>query len=182
MAETVETLLLRIQALEARLNDLSPSPNPSTVVPEGMLPFDAKKRIEALESNVYYKNWIGREYGELVISDTYVKRSHGDAMFDGIYHMVPSMTLLKKLKMVSTNGNPLDYGLTVLPDLHRIKNRFVEELVICSEFDVIPYAVNFPSLRRLEIVNHPFKPTNNNKQNEIADYCKEYGITALIQE
>ena len=140
-----------------------------------MPPFDVKKRIEDLETK-YYDRWLNRDYSEIVIGDTYVKRQYGDALFDGIYNMIPSMTQLKKLKMVSTNGNPLDYGLSVLPDLSRIKNRFVQELTICTGFDVIPYAENFPSLRKLELIDHPFKPTSDAKRAEIANYCLQNGI------
>jgi hypothetical protein len=48
-SEIIESLLARVQVLEARLNALCPTPNPSYVAPEGMLSFDVRKRIEALE-------------------------------------------------------------------------------------------------------------------------------------
>jgi hypothetical protein len=62
------------------------------------------------------------------------------------------MTSLKKMKMVSHNGNPLGSGLSILPDIKKIKNVSVQTMQICVGFEFIPYLENFPSLRYLEIV------------------------------
>jgi hypothetical protein len=184
--DIIAELVARVQALEARLNDLCPPPNLSRVAPEGVTisPFDVKRRIEAMEdvNGTYYGNWPGYHYAELAIGDHYVKREYGNAMFDEIYYMIPRMTALKKLKMVSHSGAPLGFGLTVLPDIHYIHNPFVEEMHICAGFDFIPYLQNFPSLRRLEIVNHPYRTNLNknfDKKQRIYMYCEENGIQLL---
>jgi len=183
MTDIESLLLLRIQALEARLNDLCPPPNPSRVAPEGIETetpsFHVKRRIESLEQG---KGIIYYDYAELVLGDQFVKREYGDAMFDWIYYTIPSMTSLKKLTMVSHSGAPLGFGLTVLPDIHHIHNQFVEELYICAGFDFIPYLQNFPSLRRLEIVNHPYRAhinKNFDKKQRIYRYCEENDIQLL---
>lgn len=186
-SEVIANLLARVQALEARLNDLCPPPNPSAVRPEGMPPFDVKKRIEALESknDTYYKNWecVSTErYGEIVIGDSYVKKQYGDAMFDGIYYIVPKMLSLNKLTMVSSNGSAFDGGLTLLPDLSKIKNMSVKEMHICAGFDFIPYLDNFHCLTRLEIVDHPLRPELNRdhfKKQQIRDYCENWNIQLI---
>jgi hypothetical protein len=186
-SETIAHLLARVQALEARLNDLCPPPNSSRVTPEGMPPFDVKKRIEALESqkDPYYKNWeclSTERYGEIVIGDSYVKKQYGDAMFDGIYYIVPKMSSLNKLTMVSSNGTALDGGLTILPDLSKIKNASVKEMHICAGFDFIPYLDNFHCLTRLEIVDHPLRPElnrDNFKKQQIRDYCENWNIQLI---
>jgi hypothetical protein len=179
----IESLLLRVQVLEARLNDLCPPQNSSRVAPEGVTipPYDVKRGSEDV-NGTYYENWTGYHYAELAIGDHYVKRECGYAMFDGIYYMIPRMTSLKKLKMVSHSGAPLGFGLTVLPDIHHIHNQFVEEMHICAGFDFIPYLQNFPSLRRLEIVNHPYRAhlnKNFDKKQRIYRYCEENGIQLL---
>lgn len=186
-SETIAHLLARVQALEARLNDLCPPPNSSRVTPEGMPPFDVKKRIEALESqkDPYYKNWeclSTERYGEIVIGDSYVKKQYGDAMFDGIYYIVPKMLSLNKLTMVSSNGTALDGGLTILPDLSKIKNASVKEMHICAGFDFIPYLDNFHCLTRLEIVDHPLRPELNRdmaKKRQIGEYCDNCNIQLI---
>lgn len=187
VAETIAHLLARVQALEARLNDLCPPPSSSRVTPEGMPPFDVKKRIEALESknDTYYKNWdcVSTErYGEIVIGDSYVKKQYGDAMFDGIYYIVPKMISLNKLTMVSSNGTAFDGGLTLLPDLSKIKNASVKQMHICAGFDFIPYLDNFHCLTRLEIVDHPLRPELNRdhfKKQQIRDYCENWNIQLI---
>ncbi len=207
MAETneiTETLTTRIQlleshvkALEARLNELCPPPNLSKVAPDGIqFSFDVKKRIEIIESRLdesekanydlakgtYYENWAASDYSEIVIGDQFISKQHGDAMFDGIYHVIGKMTSLKKMKMISHNGNPLGSGLSILPDIRKIKNSFVSEMHICAGFEFIPYLENFPSLRKLEIVNHPFRTHFNNdheKKSKIREYCEKYDIQLL---
>lgn len=187
-SETITNLLARVQALEARLNDLCPPPNSSRVTPEGMPPFDVKKRIEALESqkDPYYKNWeclSTERYGEIVIGDSYVKKQYGDAMFDGIYYILSKMLSLNKLTMVSSNGTALDGGLTILPDLSKIKNASVKELRICAGFDFIPYLDNFHCLTRLEIVDHPTRSVLNRdmaKKRQIGEYCDNWNIKLVM--
>ena len=204
MSETIiETLTTRVQllesyvkALEARLNDLCPPPNLSKVAPEGFQSsFDVKKRIENIESRLnddpkteasskgtYYENWTASDYSEIVIGDHFISKEHGDAMFDGIYHVIRKMTSLKKMKMISHNGNPLGSGLSILPDIRKLKNSFVSEMQICVGFEFIPYLENFPSLRKLEIVNHPFRTHLNNdleKKARIHEYCEKHDIMLL---
>ena len=203
MSETIETLTARFQlleshvkALEARLNDLCPPPNPSKVAPDGIqLSFDVKKRIENIESRLhddpmteasskgtYYESWTASDYSEIVIGDHFISKQHGDAMFDGIYHVIRKMTSLKKMKIISHNGNPLGSGLSILPDIRKLKNSFVSEMHICVGFEFIPYLENFPSLRKLEIVNHPFRTHLNNdidKKAKIHEYCEKYDIQLL---
>lgn len=203
MSETIETLTTRVQlleshvkALEARLNDLCPPPNLSKVAPDGIqLSFDVKKRIENIESRLhddpmteasskgtYYENWTASDYSEIVIGDHFISKEHGDAMFDGFYHVIRKMTSLKKMKMISHNGNPLGSGLSILPDIRKVKNSFVSEMQICAGFEFIPYLENFPSLRQLEIVNHPFRTHLNNdidKKAKIHEYCEKYDIQLL---
>jgi len=203
MSETIETLTTRIQLLEshvkmleARLNDLCPPPNPSKVAPDGIqTSFDVKKRIETIESRLhdepkseasskgtYYENWTASDYSEIVIGDQFISKQHGDAMFDGFYHVIQKMTSLKKMKMISHNGNPLGSGLSILPDIRKLKNSFVSEMQICAGFEYIPYLENFPSLRKLEIVNHPFRTHFNNdheKKSNIREYCEKYDIQLL---
>jgi hypothetical protein len=205
MSETIETLTTRIQLLEshvkmleARLNDLCPPPNPSKVAPDGIkTSFDVKKRIEKIESRLhdepkseasskgtYYENWAASDYSEIVIGDHFISKQHGDAMFDGFYHVIQKMTSLKKLKMISHNGNPLGSGLSILPDIRKVKNSFVSEMQICAGFEFIPYLENFPSLRQLEIVKHPFRTHINNdleKKSKIYEYCEKYDITLLCE-
>lgn len=181
----IESLLARVNALEARLNDLCPPPNSSRVTPEGMPSFDVKKRIEALElqKDPYYKNWeclSTERYGEIVIGDSYVKKQYGDAMFDGIYYIVPKMLSLNKLTMVSA----LDGGLTLLPDLSKIRNASVKELRICVGFDFIPYLDNFHCLTRLEIVDHPIRTALNRdmaKKQQIGEYCDNWNIKLVMR-
>lgn len=185
--DRVESLLAKVKSLEARLNDLSPPSHPSAVRPDGMSPFDVKKRIEALESknDTYYKNWdcaSTERYGEIVIGYSYVKKQYDDAMFDGIYYIVPKMISLRKLTMVSSNGSALDGGLTLLPDLSKIKNVSVNEMHICAGFDFIPYLDNFHCLTRLEIVDHPLRPELNRdyyKKQQIREYCENWNIQLI---
>jgi len=203
MSETIETLTTRIQVLEshikmleARLNDLCPPPNPSKVAPDGIQSsFDVKKRIENIESRMhdepkteasskgtYYENWTASDYSEIVIGEHFISKQHGDAMFDGFYHVIQKMTSLKKMKMISHNGNPLGSGMSILPDIRKLKNSFVSEMQICAGFEFIPYLENFPSLRNLEIVNHPFRTHFNNdleKKAKIHEYCEKYDIQLL---
>ena len=203
MSETIETLTTRVQLLEshvkmleARLNDLCPPPNSSKVAPDGFQSsFDVKKRIENIESRMhdepkteasskgtYYENWTASDYSEIVIGDLFISKQHGDAMFDGFYHVIRKMTSLKKMKMISHNGNPLGSGLSILPDIRKLKNSFVSEMQICAGFDFIPYLENFPSLRKLEIVNHPFRKYVNNdleKKSKIYEYCGMNDIEVL---
>ena len=202
MSETIETLTTRIQLLEshvkmleARLNDLSPPPNLSKVAPDGyQTSFDVKKRIENIElrlhdepkidasKGTYYENWNASNFSEIVIGDHFISKEHGDAMFDGLYHVIQKMTSLKKMKMISHNGNPLGSGLSILPDIRKLKNSFVSEMQICAGFEFIAYLENFPSLRKLEIVNHPFRTHLNNdleKKSKIYEYCEKYDIQLL---
>jgi hypothetical protein len=205
MAETIETLTARIKTLEsqvkileARLNDLCPPLNPSKVAPEGLQSssFDVKKRVKDIETRLdtkdtcdsakgtYYENWAASDYSEIVIGDTFISKQHGNAMFDGLYHVIQKMTSLKKMKMVSHNGNPLGSGLSILPDIKKIKNVSVQTMQICVGFEFIPYLENFPSLRYLEIVEHPFREHLNNdleKKSKIYEYCNYYSITLLCR-
>jgi hypothetical protein len=182
--------------LEARLNDLCPVTNSSKVAPDGFQSsFDVKKRIENIESRMhdepkteasskgtYYENWTASDYSEIVIGDLFISKQHGDSMFDGFYHVIRKMTSLKKMKMISHNGKPLGSGLSILPDIRKLKNSFVSEMQICAGFDFIPYLENFPSLRKLEIVNHPFRKYVNNdleKKSKIYEYCGMNDIEVL---
>ena len=199
---SIETLTARVQLLEsqvkmleARLNDLCPPPNSSKVAPdEFQSSFDVKKRISTIESRLddapktdeskgtYYENWVASNFSEIVIGDQFISKEHGDAMFDGFYHVIRKMTSLKKMKMISHNGNPLGSGLSILPDIRKLKNAFVTEMYICAGFDFIPYLENFPSLRQLEIVEHPFRKYVNNdleKKSKIYEYCEKYDIELL---
>lgn len=199
---SIETLTARVQLLEsqvkmleARLNDLCPPPNSSKVAPdEFQSSFDVKKRISTIESRLddapktdeskgtYYENWVASNFSEIVIGDLFIAKEHGDAMFDGFYHVIRKMTSLKKMKMISHNGNPLGSGLSILPDIRKLKNAFVTEMYICAGFDFIPYLENFPSLRKLEIVKHPFRTHLNNdleKKSKIYEYCEKYDIELL---
>ena len=184
----IESLLARIQALEARLDDLCPRHNLSRVTPEGMPSFDVKKRIEDLEQEhkgTYYERWGSPEYTSFVVGDYFIAKQHGDAMFDGIYYMIPNMVSLKTLKMASSTGNPLDSYLSILPDIRKIRNVSVQELQICAGFEFIPYLENFPSLRQLEIIEHPFRAHLNSdteKKKRIYEYCKENSIEILCKE
>ena len=187
--EIIESLLARVQALEARLNDLCPQPNPSRVTPEGMPTFDVKKRIDVLETRhgdentqPYYHGWVTasvKNYGEFKVNDICIKKEYGPAMFDGIYYQIPQMISLNKLTMISSNGTVFDYGLSLLPDISKIRNYSVKEMKICGGFEFIPYLENFPALLRLEIVDHPLRPKNEEKMQNIRDYCAANGITAL---
>jgi hypothetical protein len=188
MTETIETLTARVQLLESqvkmleeRLNDLCPVTNSSKVAPDNSI--DVKKHIENEEAKgTYYENWVASNFSEIVIGDQFISKEHGDAMFDGFYHVIRKMTSLKKMKMISHNGNPLGSGLSILPDIRKLKNAFVTEMYICAGFDFIPYLENFPSLRQLEIINHPFRKYVNNdleKKSKIYEYCEKYDIELL---
>ena len=198
---SIETLTARVQLLEsqvkmleARLNDLCPPPNLSKVAPEGVTcSFDVKKRVENIESRLhdepktdskgtYYENWTASNYSEIVIGDHFISKEHGDAMFDGFYYVIQKMTSLKKMKMLSDNGSDWGSGLSILPDIRKLKNAFVREMRICAGFGFIPYLENFPSLRKLEIVKHPFRTHLNNdleKKSKIYEYCEKYDIELL---
>ena len=189
--EIIESLLTRVQVLEARLNDLCPPPNPSQVTPEVMPMFDVKKRIEALEARdgcentkPYYHSWVTqsvKNYGEYTVSDICVKREYGPAMFDGIYYQLSHMISLNKLTMISSNGTVFDFNLTLLPDISKIRNYSVKEMRICSGFDFIPYLENFPALLRLEIVDHPTRSPSEEKRRKIYEYCVANDITVLCR-
>ena len=198
MSETNETLNIRIQLLEsqvktheARLNDLCLQPNQSKVAPEGVAcSFDVKKNIENIESRVddrfdtdskgtYYENWTASNFSEIVISEHFISKQHGDAMFDGFYYVIRKMIYLKKLKIISNNNSDWGSGLSILPDIRKLKNKFVTEMHICAGFEFIPYLENFPSLQRLEIVRHPFRTHVNNdleKKSKIYEYCEKHDI------
>lgn len=181
-----EELLARIQALEARLNSIHPAPNRSAVAPEGVA---NKKQPQPVDENTrpYYEGWITqsvRNYGEFTVSDICIKKEYGPAMFDGIYYQISHMVSLEKLKMVSNSGNPLDFSLSLLPDIRKIRNCSVKEMKICAGFDFIPYLENFPALLRLEIVEHPLRPSVNRdlvKKQKICDYCEANGIALLCK-
>jgi hypothetical protein len=193
--EIIESLLARVQALEARLNDLCPPPNSSVVAPQGMPPFDVKRRIEALEQkdkskcddeDTYYKGWDSPSiphYRSFSVNDTYVSKDSGIAMFTRIYYIIPKMVLLDTLTMLSSNGSALDFSLSVLPDIRKIKNVSVKNMRICIGFDFIPYLENFPCLTRLEIVDHPVRIALNRdleKKRQIRDYCDHNDIELLM--
>lgn len=174
--DRIESLYARVAALEARVAELSSSVKPFRVTPEGI--DDMKKQIEEPNHEDYHYT----TYKEIVINDLYIEKGAGPAMFAKIYHRIPKMTSLQSLRMVSGNGNPLDSGLSLLPDLTQIRNCSVKEMRICAGFDFIPYLENFPSLLRLEIVPHPLRPLLNNneeKRQKIYEYCKANGITVL---
>jgi hypothetical protein len=195
--EIIESLLTRVQALEARLNDLCPPPNSSVVAPQGILPYDVKRRIEALEQkyknkgveedeDTYYKGWDSPSiphYRSFSVNDTYVSKDSGIAMFTRIYYIIPKMVLLDTLTMLSSNGSAIDFSLTVLPDIRKIKNVSVKNMRICIGFDFIPYLENFPCLTRLEIVDHPVRTALNRdieKKRQIRDYCDHNDIELLM--
>jgi hypothetical protein len=192
--ERIESLLARVHALEARLNDLCPPPKSSTVRPEGVPPFDVKRRIEALESkkeedndeDEYYKNWDSpsiQRYSSFVVNDGYVSKESGIAMFTRIYYIIPKMISLDMLTMISNNGSGFDSSLTVLPDLRKIKNVTLRKMRICIGFDFIPYLDNFPCLTRLEIVDHPIRTALNldlEKKRKIREYCEKWDIELLM--
>ncbi len=190
--ERIESLLARVKTLETRLNDLSPPPKSSTVRPEGVPPFDVKRRIEALESkrdedeDEYYKNWDSpsiQRYSSFVANDGYVSKESGVAMFTRIYYIIPKMISLDTLTMISNNGSGHDSNLTVLPDLRKIKNLSVKNMRICIGFDFIPYLDNFPCLTRLEIVDHHIRTVLNRdleKKRKIREYCEKWDIELLM--
>ncbi len=174
---SIETLVVRVAELEARVNELSPPPNPSRVTPDGIY---ANTRFNDENAKPYYDGWAtqsAKNYEEFAVSDVYVKNEYGSEMFDGIYYLVSHMTALDKLKMLSSHGTKSD--LSLLPDLSKIRNCSVKEMRICSEFEFIPYLGNFPSLLRLEIMDHPTRPSNTNKKQQIYNYCIVNGITIL---
>ncbi len=176
LEDRIESLYARVATLEARVAELSSSVKPFRVTPEGI---DMKKHIE--EPN-HEEDYRYTTYKEIVINDLYIEKGAGPAMFAKIYHRIPKMTSLQSLRMVSGNGNPLDSGLSLLPDLTQIRNCSVTEMRICAGFDFIPYLENFPSLLRLEIVPHPLRPSlnsNEEKNQKIRDYCAVNGITVL---
>ena len=189
--EIIESLLARVQVLEARLNDLCPPPNQSQVTPEDMPTFDVKKRIEALEARdgcentkPYYHSLVTqsvKNYGEYTVSDICVKKEYGPAMFDGIYYQLSHMISLNKLTMISSNGTVFDFNLTLLPDISKIRNCSVKEMRICSGFDFIPYLENFPALLRMEIVDHPLRSPSEEKKRKIYEYCVANDITVLCK-
>ena len=173
-SEIIESLLVRVQVLEARLNALCPTPNPSSVAPEGI---DVSKRMESVSQEDHRY----ASFKEIVVNDLYIEKGAGPAMFNKIYSRIPKMISLKKLKMVSANGTPLDFGLSLLPDISKIYNCSVTDMKICAGFDFIPYLENFPSLLRLEIVDHPLRPNNEEKMQKIHEYCVAYDITVLCK-
>ena len=196
VVDVVASLMARIQALEARLNDLCPLTNSSRVMPEGMPAFDVKRRVEALESRLssgqdededeYYKNWNSpsiQHYRSFSVNDGYISKESGIAMFTRIYYIIPKMISLETLTMISNNGSGFDSSLTVLPDLRKIKNVSVKNMRICIGFDFIPYLDNFPCLTRLEIVDHPIRTVLNRdleKKRQIRDYCNKWDIEILM--
>lgn len=177
LEDRIESLYARVATLEGRVAELSSSVKPFRVTPEGMPTFDLRKRMETASQDDYHY----ATYKEIVINDLYIEKGAGSAMFEKIYNRIPKMTSLKKLKMVSSNGTPLDFGLSLLPDISKIYNWSVNELTICEGFDFIPYLENFPSLSRLEIVDHPFRPKNEEKMQKIYEYCVANGITVLCK-
>jgi hypothetical protein len=175
LEDRIESLYARVATLEARVAELSSSIKPFRVTPEGI---DMKNHIEEPNHEDYHYT----TYKEIVINDLYIEKGAGPAMFAKIYHRIPKMTSLQSLRMVSGNENPLDSGLSLLPDIRHIRNCSVKEMRICAGFDFIPYLENFPSLSRLEIVPHPLRPSLNNneeKKQQIYEYCKANGITVL---
>jgi hypothetical protein len=178
-----EELLARIEALETRIQVLeSPS---SRVAPEGV----NKTQPQPVDENIkpYYAGWACqsvRNYGEYVVNDGCIKKEYGPAMFDGIYYIISQMVSLEKLRMISNSGNPLDFSLTILPDIRKIRNSNVKEMKICAGFEFIPYLENFPALLRLEIVDHPLRSSVNRdqaKKQKIYDYCQDNGIALLCK-
>jgi hypothetical protein len=174
LEDRIESLYARVATLEARVAELSSSVNPFRVTPEGI---DLRKRMETASQDDYHYS----TYKEIVINDLYIEKGAGSAMFEKIYNRIPKMTSLKKLKMVSSNGTPLDFGLSLLPDISKIYNCSVTDMKICAGFDFIPYLENFPALLRLEIVDHPFRPKNEEKNRKIHEYCVANDITVLCK-
>ena len=174
LEDRIDLLCAKVARLEALITDLCPTPNPFRVTPEGI---DLRKRMETASQDDYHYT----TYKEIVINDLYIEKGAGSAMFEKIYNRIPKMTSLKKLKMVSSNGTPLDFGMSLLPDISKIYNCSATELTICAGFDFIPYLENFPSLLRLEIVDHPVRPKNEEKMQKIYEYCTANGITVLCK-
>lgn len=119
--------------------------------------------------------------------------------FIGVYHAIPRLHSLEKLTITVTPNNPIH-----IPEIHKIHNAHLTELIISEGCKYIPYLVNFPSLKRLEIVsdlNHftyvgtasgyvktqrrnEFQDLSQNipaRRQKISEYCIENGIELICK-
>ncbi len=72
----------------------------------------------------------------------------GPEPFIGIYHAIPRLHSLEKLIISVLPNYPVR-----IPDIHKIHNTHLTELIISERCEYIPYLANFPSLKRLEILS-----------------------------
>ena len=121
--------------------------------------------------------------------------------------MIPQLCLLEKLTIVKYDRDSPDKVcevLTKFPDIHKIHNENLNELIISAHCDFIPYLANFPAVKRIEIVSdlnynsYIGYATGNNRiqrkrefvdlntriipdrKQQIRDYCERNNIQLII--
>ena len=158
-------------------------------------------KIASLEARLddtvsYNSERVNYDIKEFVVSNA---NCSGPEPFIGVYHAIPRLHSLEKLTITIVQNYPVR-----IPDIHKIHNVHLIELIISEGCEYIPYLVNFPSLKRLVIVsdmNHftyvgtasgKLKTQRRNefgelcqnipaRKQKINEYCIENGIELICK-
>ena len=158
-------------------------------------------KIASLEARLddtvsYNSERVNCDIKEFIVSNA---NCSGPEPFIGVYHAIPRLHSLVKLTITIVPNYPVS-----IPEIHKIHNKHLTELIISEGCKYIPYLVNFPSLKRLVIVsdmNHftyvgtasgKLKTQRRNefgelcqnipaRKQKINEYCIENGIELICK-
>ena len=158
-------------------------------------------KIASLEARLddtvsYNSERVNCDIKEFIVSNA---NCIGPEPFIGVYHAIPRLHSLEKLTIMI-----VPYYQVRIPDIHKIHNAHLIELIISEGCEYIPYLANFPSLKRLEIVSdlnyftyvgtasgklkvqrkNEFCELSKNipaRRQKISEYCIENGIELICK-
>ena len=158
-------------------------------------------KIASLEARLddtvsYNSERVNCDIKEFIVSNA---NCIGPEPFIGVYHAIPRLHSLEKLTIMI-----VPYYQVSIPDIHKIHNAHLIELIISEGCEYIPYLANFPSLKRLEIVSdlnyftyvgtasgklkvqrkNEFQDLYQNipaRKQKISEYCIENGIELICK-
>lgn len=158
-------------------------------------------KIASLEARLddtvsYNSERVNCDIKEFIVSNA---NCSGPEPFIGVYHAIPRLHSLEKLTITIVPNYPVS-----IPEIHKIHNKHLTELIISEVCKYIPYLVNFPSLKRLEIVSdlnyftcvgtargnvkvkrkNEFQDLCQNipaRRQKISEYCIENGIELICK-